>query len=113
GGGGPGGDAFAWLIGGDHRLLPLAPGVHGGDPALAWLHLVAPHEPGVDPRSGGDRRPDLFRAGRQDRLQLDLERVGHRQVSCAASGSGFCVAGIWWSPTTPRWLRPSGTDSSW
>ncbi len=120
GGGGPGGQALAGLVGGDQRVLAVAADLHRGGAALARVQLVAAHEPGVDARSGGDRRPDLVRARRQHRLQLDLERVGHRAFSCpdpaagAASGvssgaesvSGATgvagAAGIWCRPTTTR-----------
>src|SRR3546814_15835290 len=43
----------------------------------SWLHLTATHEPGVDARSGGDRRPHLLRGGGQLDVLVELEVVSH------------------------------------
>ncbi len=51
---------------------------HGADGACR--HLVAAHEPGVDPRPGRDRGPDLVRAGRDLGLVVLRELVTHQDL---------------------------------
>src|SRR5262249_37808614 len=47
----------------------------------AGLYLAAAHEPGVDPRPGGDRSPDLVRAGGHLGFAAVLERAAHQLSS--------------------------------
>src|SRR5260370_1783496 len=99
---------------------------HGADGACR--HLVAAHEPGVDPGPGRDRGPDLVRADRDLGLVVLRELVTHQEPASLTSASGAAVvlasgpavvlatgpaAMLGWPATTRWYSRPPSARPSW
>src|SRR5262249_28124202 len=86
--------------------------LHRNGLSVTFLELGR-HEPGRNPRPGGNGLPDFLR--RAGDLDLDLDRTASRGFFLHAHdgslGSGFCGRG--WATTTRRCARPPAADASW